>query len=173
MHCPHCGHPAGFWSQFSFRVDGGCRCTSCRNVFFVEAGESKWPFAFIRLLILVAFVVGLFLVLLFEIEIAKPWVVVVGCLGFLVAIIVTNHFQSSKVRKVTYMPPAILWRRRCFSYGSLIFTVAQIAAFLSRPYVPADDWTHYIQIAGSTVFFVFILAGRARRPSHDPDVVSN
>lgn len=171
MRCPHCGHQAGFLSQFHYRADGGCRCASCRNVFYVDAVEGRWRFILLNISLITLFTFSLFQLL--RLELMTPWIAVAGFLVFMLAMAVSNYLAFAKAHTVIRMPSAVLWRRRCFNYGMLVFAFAQFVAILSRPYVPADDWTHYIQISGSVALLVFILVGRARRSGHVSDVISN
>lgn len=162
MHCAHCENHVPYRTWFQFRFDGGYRCVRCRRVFYIGGREARSRMLPISLLMIGGFVAGL--VFLLRFELMSAWTVVLYLVAFAPISLAAFHFGLVDALTMRSLPPELIWRRRCTNCALLILSAAQLASFLSRPYVPTDDWSHYIFIAGSLVGLLFLVAGFAHPP---------
>ncbi len=171
MRCAHCGRDVTHRNWHQFRADGGYRCVHCDNVFYVDAGQARKRLWWISLLWMIGILLGG--IALGRFVEPNPWVIVayiavLMVVGVAILSAIARH-RLADVSTLPGLPRKVLWRRRCFAYGAPFFIVGQLLAIVSRPYVPTDDWSHYISITGSAIFFLFILAGFAMAPSTDTE----
>lgn len=162
MRCAHCGHSLRYRNLFRFRADGGHRCESCREVFYLDPALARKHLRPINLLLVAIFVGGFMLIL--GNELMTVWLMPLYLAAFFPIFAAAYYFALNDIPTIQSLPPRVLWRRRCFNYGIFFWAIGQGLAFLSKPYVPADDWSHYFSITGTSIFILFAIAGYASPP---------